>query len=137
MQETFTVEGEFLFRDVVPARGKPYIHRCHIYVLRDVAHAADELTDGFTLEEVHAHLQVHPWTQIAVALAFLKERGVIVRTSDRKHRAASKDCYLDATAEFCVLAEFCAADIKRRDLDRTNRAAEISDATYERIDATI
>jgi len=51
-----------------------------------------------------------PWTQVAVAVAFLKERGCIRPTHGRKHEAATGDVFLDAMTEFHALREMHATD---------------------------
>ena len=43
--ETFTVLDGHLVRSVVPARGKPYEHRCPRASFETIAHAADEFGD--------------------------------------------------------------------------------------------
>ena len=102
--ETFELLDDHLIRKVVPARGKPYEHRCPRPSFEQVAHAADELvTEGFTLETLAAREGL-PFTQVAVALAFLKERGV-VETRYRRSYAATACVHLDAMTEFCALAE--------------------------------
>ena len=59
--------------------------------------------DAFTLESLVQH-ECLPFTRIAVALAFLKERG-IVETRCRQNYAATQCAHLDAMTEFCALAE--------------------------------
>jgi hypothetical protein len=102
--ETFEVADGHLVRKVVPARGRPYEHRCPLGPFEQIAHAADELGDvGFTLESLVEHEGL-PHTQVAVALAFLKERGVI-DTRYRRNYAATDSVHLDAMTEFHALAE--------------------------------
>lgn len=45
-----------------------------------------------------------PFTQVAVALAFLKERG-IVDTRYRRNYAATRSVHLDAMTEFYAIGE--------------------------------
>ena len=102
--ETFEVIDGHLVRKVVPTCGQPYEHRCPRASFECVAHAVDELADdGFTLETL-ADREGLPFTQVAVALAFLKERG-IVETRYRRNYAATDSAHLDAMTEFCALAE--------------------------------
>ncbi len=102
--ETFEVIDDHLVRKVVPRRGGPYEHRCPRKAFEQVAHAIDELGDEtFTLESLVQHEDL-PFTQVAVALAFLKERG-IVETRYRRNHAATQSAHLDAMTEFCALAE--------------------------------
>ncbi|MHC4609862.1 MAG: hypothetical protein ACYS7M_05895, partial [Planctomycetota bacterium] len=68
-----------------------------------VGHAVEELDDqGFTLESLVEHEGL-PSTQVAVALAFLKERG-IVETRYRHNYAATDSAHLDAMTEYHALA---------------------------------
>jgi hypothetical protein len=102
--ETFEVLDDHLIRKVVPRTGQPYEHRCPVAALDRVAQAIDELGDaGFTLESLFCREQL-PWTQVAVAIAFLKERGII----DARHRrnyATTTGVHLDAMTEYHALAD--------------------------------
>lgn len=103
--ETFRIVDDALIRAVVPARGTPYEHTCERETYEAIAHAIDEMQmAGFTLEEVRQRADV-PWTQGAVAIAFLKERGCIVPTVRRKHVAATEAVHIDAMIEWHELAE--------------------------------
>ncbi len=102
--ETFEVIDDHLVRNVVPRRGEPYEHRCPRVSFEQVAHAIDEAgNEGFTLELLVKREEL-PFTQVAVALAFLKERG-IVETRYRRNYAATQCAHLDAMTEFYALAE--------------------------------
>ncbi len=103
-RQTFEVFDGHLARKVVPRRGQPYEHRCPLASFEQIAHAAEELgEDGFTLETIAEHEGL-PWTRAAVALAFLKERG-IVETRYRRNHAATASVHLDAMIEYHALAE--------------------------------
>ena len=102
--ETFEVLDDHLIRRVVPRCGEPYKHRCPRASFEQVAHAIDEAgNESFTLELLVKREDL-PFTQVAVALAFLKERG-IVETRYRRNYAATDGVHLDAMTEFCALAE--------------------------------
>ena len=111
--ESFEVIDGHLVRKVVPVRGEPYEHRCPRASFEQIAHAIDEIgrgplhapmaTDGFTLETLAEHEGL-PSTQVAVALAFLKERG-IVETRYRRNYAATSSAHLDAMTEYFALAK--------------------------------
>ena len=102
--ETFEVIDDHLVRKVVPRRGRPYEHRCPRGAFEQVAHAAEELgKSGFTLESL-VQCEDLPFTQVAVALAFLKERG-IVETRYRHNYAATQCVHVEAMTEFFALAE--------------------------------
>lgn len=102
--ETFEVFDDHLVRKVCPLRGRPYEHRCARSAFEQLAHAVDESgNESFTLESLVHHEDL-PFTQVAVALAFLKERG-IVETRYRRNYAATQCVHLDAMTEFCALAE--------------------------------
>ena len=102
--ETFEVADNHLIRKVVPRHGEPYEHRCPKASFEQVAHAVDEFaSEGFTLESLVQREDL-PFTQVAVALAFHKERG-IVETRYRRNYAATQCAHLDAMTEFYALAE--------------------------------
>ncbi len=104
LNETFEVLDTHLIRTVVPKRGRPYEHRCTMASFEQIAHAADELGgQGFTLETLVEREDL-PFTQVAVALAFLKERGII-ETRYRRNYAATSCVHLDAMTEFHALVE--------------------------------
>ena len=107
--ESFEVSDGHLVRKVVPHRGNPYEHRCPMASFEQVAHATEELGEqGFTLEslleyERNAGRDV-TFTNVAVALAFLRERSILdVRY--RRNYAATTSAHLDAMTEFYALAE--------------------------------
>jgi len=107
--ETFEVFDDHLVRKVVPVRGQPYEHRCPRAAFEQIAHAAEELGElGFTLETIvdyerRAGRDV-TFTNVAVALAFLRERSILdVRY--RRNYAATDAVHLDAMTEFYALAE--------------------------------
>jgi len=122
---TFTVDATgHLVRRCHPRSGKEYEHRCRFTTLEEVAHTIDEL-DGapFTYEEIHAAMNTvpgvpgvpggpgaeadvdYPFTQVAVAIAFLKERGIIVPVRGRRHIANGGAVHLDTMIEFHALRE--------------------------------
>lgn len=98
-----------LVRKVVPARGESYEHRCPRASFEQIAHAAEELGElGFTLEslleyERNAGRDV-TFTNVAVALAFLRERSILDVRYRRNH-AATDAVHLDAMTEYWALAE--------------------------------
>ncbi len=102
--ETFAVRDGHRVCRVVPARGEAYEHRCPRESFETIAHAVDEFGEaGFTLETL-VKREALPCTHGALALAFLKERGVI-ETHHRRNYAATDSVHLDAMAEFHALAE--------------------------------
>ena len=104
LNETFEVIDDHLVRKVVPRHGEPYEHRCPKASFEQVAHAVDELAnETFTLESLVQREDL-PFTRVAVALAFMKERG-IVATRYRRNYAATDGVHLDEMTEFCALAE--------------------------------
>jgi len=104
--EDFAVEHDHLVRRVVPApgRGDPYEHRCSKDSFEAVASAVDEAAGPFNLEDLRREAGL-PWTQAAVAFAFLKERGVVVPVHGRSHAAAGSGAYEDAMIEWHALRE--------------------------------
>ena len=89
---------------LIAARGRPYQHRCPLASFEQVTHAIDEVGDeGFTLETL-VEREGPPFTQVAVALALLKERGII-ETRYRRNYPATGCVHLDAMTEYWALAE--------------------------------
>jgi len=114
LNETFLVDGPSgaLLRRVVPKRGTPYEHACTKQVYDDVAYAIEQMGNAsFTMEDIRAKAgggdesKMPPWSQVAVAIAFLKERSCIVPARNRKHIAASDFVYEDALIEYHALRE--------------------------------
>jgi len=109
----FHIEDGCLVRTVVSdeADGRSYTHRCGKPTFETVAHAIGEASaegEGTTLTHI-ARQENLPYTQVNVALEFLKERGLV----DVRHRRcypATRDVYLDAMVEFHALAEEPQAD---------------------------
>jgi hypothetical protein len=104
--EVFRVDPDgCLVRAVTPRRGEPYEHRCPrdgFEAVADVAERFGERGTTFVLEDLRRDAGV-PWTQAAVAFAFLKERGVVVPASGRAHAAAAAAAFLDAMTEYHAL----------------------------------
>ncbi len=114
LNETFIVDGPSgaLLRRVIPKRGTPYEHACTKQVYDDVAYAIEQMGNAaFTMEDVRAKIGEGeesgnpPWSQVAVAVAFLKERSCVVPARNRKHIAASDFVYEDALIEYHALRE--------------------------------
>ena len=109
LMETFAVEDGHLIRRVVPRRGRLYEHRSPRASFEQIAHAAEELgEEGFTLESLLEYERSAgrdaTFTNIAVTLAFLRERGVLdVRY--RRNYAATPCVHLDAMTEYYAFAE--------------------------------
>lgn len=83
---------------------QPYEHRCPRRAFEQVPLAVDEAGDATFTLELLVQREDLPLTQVAVALSFLKERG-IVETRYRRNHAATQCAHLDAMTEFCALAE--------------------------------
>jgi hypothetical protein len=103
---TFSVEDGCLVRTVVGAGGRTYTHRCSKEAFEKVAHAVEETPaegQGTSLIDVVGREDL-PFTQVNVALEYLKERGLV----DVRHRRcypATLNTHLDAMVEFHALAE--------------------------------
>ena len=110
LSESFTVincgDGSALVRHAVPRTGgQPYCHACPLPTFEAVAHAVEEAGDkGFTLFGLQASLNL-PFTQIATAMAFLRERGIIEQRYPRRNYAISSMAHLDAMTEYHALRE--------------------------------
>ncbi|MCC7390526.1 MAG: hypothetical protein IT431_17375 [Phycisphaerales bacterium] len=103
--ESYAVDrGGALVRSVTPRRGEPYQHRCLAETFQAVAHAIDEAAGGaFTLEEI-VEAEGLPFSQVATALAFLKERGCVI-TVGRRSYAPGPGVFEDAMTEYHALRE--------------------------------
>jgi len=109
---TFHVDATgHLVRRGYPRSGKEYEQRCEFKTLEEAAHAIDEMNSApFTYREVHAAMSAAPgatWplTQVAVAIAFLKERGCIVPVTGRRHIANDDAVHLNTMIEYHALRE--------------------------------
>ncbi|MEX2387733.1 MAG: hypothetical protein WD534_07635 [Phycisphaeraceae bacterium] len=106
---TFDVIDDTLVRTVAfPFSDREgYIHRCTRKVYEDVAYAIQERGtsggEGVTLDSLVEALDA-PFTQVNVALEFMKERGCVV-TRGRRSYPASTCLYEDAMVEYLFLAE--------------------------------
>ena len=95
-----------LVRTVTGTGGRSYTHRCSKASFEKVAHAVEETPaegEGTSLIDVVGREDL-PFTQVNVALEFLKERGLV----DIRHRRcypATRHTHLDAMVEFHALAE--------------------------------
>jgi hypothetical protein len=104
----FCIEDGCLMRAATTHRGngRTYTHRCTKPVFEKVAYAVGEVPaegKGTTLTQIALQEEL-PFTQVNVALEFLKERGIV----DVRHRRcypATPAVHLDAMTEFYALAE--------------------------------
>ena len=81
-----------------------YMHRCTRDIFREVAYAIeDHAAGGTTLEQIVDVIDA-PYTQVNVALAFMKERGC-VEIRHRRTFPESDIVYEDAMIEFMHLAD--------------------------------
>jgi len=108
--ETFSViprgHSTALIRDAVPrTTGNPYRHSCSLAAFETVAHAIGEAGDkGFTLFSLQAATGL-PFTQVATAMAFLRERGIVEVRFGRRTFPATVAVHLDAMTEYHALRE--------------------------------
>ena len=104
----YHVEDGCLVRTVTGAGGRSYTHRCGKAAFEKVAHAIGETPaegQGASLIDVVGREDL-PFTQVNVALEFLKERG-LVEVRHRRCYPATRDTHLDAMVEFHALAHAC------------------------------
>lgn len=105
IDETFTINGSDLLRSVTPRRGEPYDHFCTRETFVEVLQAIDELEGRlFVCQDIQNACDM-PFTQVATAVAFLKERSCIIPAVPRRHVAATDSVYCDAIIEWAALAE--------------------------------
>ena len=100
----YAVMDDRLVQTVTPSRGSQYVHRCTRRIFEDVCYAIEARpAEGVTMVTLAAALDA-PYTQVNVALEFLKERGC-VKTRLRRSYPASNMLFEDAMTEFFALAE--------------------------------
>jgi hypothetical protein len=92
-----------LRRTVLLSDGTQYVHRCTRGHFEQIAHAFQD-QHGHTLAELAKALDL-PFTQVNVAMEFLKERGCIVTRYKRHTHAASNFVYEDAMIEYLALKD--------------------------------
>ena len=101
--EVFSVDrAGRLVRSVTPKRGEPSEHRCPRAAFEAVCHRFDEHAGGDTVETIAAAENM-PVTQVATALAFLLERGIVTKDGRRKY-AATAAVHLDGMTEYWGLS---------------------------------
>jgi hypothetical protein len=103
----YRVEDGDLVRLVNGAGARGYEHRCSLKTYETVAHAVAETPaqgEGTSLTDV-VRREGLPYTQVNVALEFLKERGIVEVRHRRCYPATGGDVYLDAMCEFHALVE--------------------------------
>ena len=107
----FFVQDRCLVRIVAEEGGggcddRTYTHRCAKQVFETTAHAIGETPregDGTSLTKISRQENL-PFTQVNVALEFLKERG-LVQVRHRHCYPTTEDVYLDAMVEYYALAD--------------------------------
>ncbi len=92
-----------LRRTVLLSDGTTYVHHCTREHFEQVAYAFGD-QQGHTLEELARSLDL-PFTQVNVAMEFLKERGCIETRYKRRTFAASNFVYEDAMVELLAIKE--------------------------------
>jgi hypothetical protein len=100
----FDVVDDHLVRTVTLPSGRTYTHRCTRDIFREVAYAIEERAGGGVTMEIVADAIDAPYTQVNVAMEFMKERGS-VEVRHRRTYPASGFLYEDAMIEFMYLAE--------------------------------
>ena len=105
----YAIEDDHLVQTVTGENGRGYSHRCSHEVYREVAYAFEKAgATGCTYIALAKTLDL-PYTQVNVALEFLKERGSVV-TRHRRNYAASDFVYEDALIEWHALAATAPAE---------------------------
>jgi len=106
IDERFEVEQHHtLVRHVTLSDGSTYDHRCPLASFKQIAHAVEEAgAEGTTIEQI-ADQEDLPTTQVAVARAFLFERGNVEPAPRRRFRMTEAATFEDAIIELYALAE--------------------------------
>src|SRR5690606_4858110 len=85
---SFAVRRDQLVRQVIPARGAAYEHTCTRIVFEEVADSIEDFwQQPFSRPDLRWQAGKAPWTQGDVALAFLVDCGLIVRSGRRYKRS--------------------------------------------------
>ncbi len=100
----FAVIDGRLVQTVTPRGGRPYVHRCTRGVFEAVCRAMEACRAAGATMQTLAEAIDAPYTQVNVALEFLKERGCL-ETRLRRSYPASDVLFEDAMTEFFALAE--------------------------------
>jgi hypothetical protein len=96
-----------LRRTTTKLDGGKYLHHCSKRTFETIAIEFDQVRTGLTMPEIAQRLEL-PYTQVNVAMEFLKDRGVIVVQHRRKSTPASHFCFEDAMIEYQALLSRCA-----------------------------
>jgi hypothetical protein len=103
---TYEAGDARLTRHVRLADGRQYTHTCALEVLAEVAWYVQERGEaGVSAGGLWRALPQVPFTQAHVALAFLQDRGCVVRGRQRLSYPASDTVYEDALAAYYHLAD--------------------------------
>ena len=105
---TFPCDGETLWRSVEPTRTdrgqQPYRHSCSKATFERICHDVEALNGARFSGQAIGEAGDYPLSQLATALAFLEERGIIEQ-SGRTRIAQTDSVYLDGMTEFHALYE--------------------------------
>ncbi len=102
--EEFTVNRNGkIIHSVQPKSGKEYNHICSLESLKQVVFFIEKLEGGFTTGNLWESLSI-PKTQASVALAFLKEFGLVEVDRNRCYKSPT-DIFLAAMCEYHFLKE--------------------------------
>ena len=101
----FRFEGTLLCEDVTPRRGVPYTHRCEEGTFRRVVDWIDDNPGAlFTLSTISDVCDL-PSTQVALALRFLSEFGLIEKGAKRHNLSTRDELTLEALTCWFALRE--------------------------------
>jgi len=100
----FAVFNGHLVRTVTAADGRSYVHRCTRDVYEAVADAMQSVGEAGATGTTLATALSLPYSQVNVALEFLKERGCVT-THLRRSYPASKFVFEDAMIEYFALGQ--------------------------------
>ena len=104
IDETFRIAHDELERMVTLDDGSTYTHRCNRDSFEKVAHAIEEAGEAGTTIEKVAEQEDLPISQVAVARAFLLERG-LASAERRRVLAADDGLHLAAMVEWYALKD--------------------------------
>ena len=100
---SFSRVADRLHRSVSIIDGRSYAHTCTLDVFKKVAYALQEAKHPTTLMEIAEQEQL-PYTQVNIAIEFMKERGLL-EVVRRRSVPASRTFFEDAMCEFHALPD--------------------------------
>lgn len=98
---SFSIDDDNMLVMIVEGKYTSYKHRCSRETYNSVVEAFDDFRKH-SIEEIANDLDL-PWTQTAVAVAFLKEKSLL-EVNNRRNKATKQEIYEHAQEEWEYLS---------------------------------